>query len=106
MSLIEILVVTAIIVLMSAVVMPSISSYFQVSLNSAACDLANTVKETYQATLLTGAIHRMVYDLKGNSFWVESAPSGHFHLLESIEAEKKNQRKRSASKKIFSCNCE
>jgi prepilin-type N-terminal cleavage/methylation domain-containing protein len=73
-TLIEMLVVVALIALISAFAVPSISSYFQVSINSATRDLGTTVKEAYNSTVLTGRVYRIAYDLKTNQFWAESGP--------------------------------
>ncbi len=73
-SLIEVLVVLGIIVLMMTVALPTVSSYFQVSINSAARDLASRIKEAYNSALITGRVYRMAYDLKENTYWVESGP--------------------------------
>ena len=62
-TLIELLVTVTIIVFMSALALPGISSYFQISLNSATRELASTVKEAYNSTVVTGKIHRIAYDL-------------------------------------------
>jgi prepilin-type N-terminal cleavage/methylation domain-containing protein len=73
-TLIELLVVVALIALISAMVMPSVSSYFQVSLNSATRDIASIVKESYNSTVLTGRVYRVVYDFKKAQYWSESVP--------------------------------
>ncbi len=72
-SLIELLVVLGIIILISSLVIPSVSNYFQVSINSATRDLASTIKEAYNSTVITGKVHRVVYNFKERSFWVESS---------------------------------
>src|SRR5690349_12321582 len=46
-TLIELLVVLGIIVMISIMVMPNVSSYFQLSLNSASRGLGSTIKEAY-----------------------------------------------------------
>lgn len=73
-TLIELLVVLAIIVLISIMVIPNVSSYFQLSLNSATRDLASSIKEAYNSAVLTGKVHRMVYDLKNNTFGSSPVP--------------------------------
>src|SRR4051812_11821763 len=73
-TLIEMMVVIGIIVLMSVIAMPSVSSYFQLSLNSATRDIATTVKEAYNSAVITGKVFRLVYDMKDQSFWVENGP--------------------------------
>jgi prepilin-type N-terminal cleavage/methylation domain-containing protein len=85
-TLIELLVVVALIALISAMVMPSVSSYFQVSLNSATRDISSIVKESYNSTVLTGRVYRVVYDFKKAQYWSESGPP---NVLLDTEASKK-----------------
>ncbi len=54
--------------------------------------MASTVKETYNSTIMTGNVHRLVYDLKENSFWVESGPST--VLLDTKETKEKEERRK------------
>lgn len=92
-SLIEMLIVIAIITLMAVVTLPNISSYFKLSLNSATRDIASTIKEAYNAAVLTGRVHRIVYDFKESNFWVESGPKGHqLDTAESLEKEERRTR--------------
>lgn len=95
-TLIELLVVLGIIVLISIMVIPNVSNYFQLSLNSATRDLASTIKEAYNSTVLTGKVHRLVYDLKNNSFWVESGPVN--ALLHTKESQEKEEMRKKFSK--------
>lgn len=88
-TLIELLIVIALIAVMTALVIPSASSYFQVSINSATRDIAGKVKEAYNSTILTGRVYRVVYDLKENSYWVESGPTN--VLLNTEETAKKEE---------------
>lgn len=87
-TLIELLVVVALIALIAAFAVPSISSYFQISINSATRDIASAVKEAYNSTVLTGRVYRMVYSLKTNEYWVESGPP---NVLLDTEASKKKE---------------
>lgn len=91
-TLIEMLVVVAIIALISSLAMPSVSSYFQISINSATRDLATTVKETYNLSVISGRVNRLVYDLKEGQFWVESGPAD--ALLDTKQSKEKAARKR------------
>ena len=95
-TLIEILVVLAIIGLISATVLPSLTSYFQVSLQSAAREIASTVKETYNSTIVSGKVHRIVYDLKENQYWVESGPPT--ALLETRGSKEREERRKKFEK--------
>jgi type II secretion system protein H len=92
-TLIELLVVIALIGLITFVSLPSISSAFKVSLDSATRELASTVKEAYNSAMITGKVHRVAYDLKEGQFWVESGPAT--ALLDTqTSAEKKRRRER------------
>ncbi len=90
---IEVLVVLAIIVLMMTVALPTVSSYFQVSINSAARDLASRIKEAYNSAVITGRVYRMAYDLKENTYWVESGPP-QVLLNTKTSTEKEERRKK------------
>ncbi len=97
-SLIEMLIVIAIITLMAVFTIPSISTYFKLSLNSATRDIASTIKEAYNGAVLTGQVHRIVYDFKESTFWVEAGPKG--HLLDTATSlEKAERRKRFSRRK-------
>jgi type II secretory pathway pseudopilin PulG len=72
--LIELVVVIALIAIISVIALPSISSYFQVSIESATRQMASTFKEAYNASSLTGNVYRLAYDLKAGEYWVESGP--------------------------------
>jgi prepilin-type N-terminal cleavage/methylation domain-containing protein len=92
-TLIELLVVIALIALVSAFALPSVNSFFKLSLNTATREIAANVKESYNATLMTGKVHRIVFDLKEQKYWVEIGPAG--VLMETAETlEKQARRKR------------
>lgn len=94
-TLIEMMVVLGVIVLIFLIALPSVSSYFQLSLNSATRDLATRTKEAYNAAVISGRVFRMVYDLKTNSYWVEGGPSN--ALLDTKETKEKAERKKKFS---------
>lgn len=91
-TLIELLVVVAIIAIFSAIAMPTISSYFKVSLSSAAREMASTIKETYNSSVMTGKVHRIAYDIKKGNYWVESGPPT--ALLETKESKEREERRK------------
>jgi prepilin-type N-terminal cleavage/methylation domain-containing protein len=95
-SLIELLVVVGLIAVVSMLAIPSISSYFGVSMNSAAREIATTMKETYNATMLTGRVHRVAFDLKEHVYWAEIGPTT--MLLETKESKEKDERRRKFSR--------
>ncbi len=90
------LVVLGIIILISVVVMPTVGSYFQLSLNSATRDLATTIKESFNSSSVTGKVHRIAYDLKNHSYWVESASSQ--VLVETKQSKEREERRKKFSK--------
>src|SRR5271167_416324 len=91
-TLIEMMVVLAIIVLIALIAMPTVSSYFQLSLNSATRDIATHVKEAYNGAVVSGKVHRMVYDLKENQYWVEVGPTN--ALIDTKETKEKAERRK------------
>ncbi|MGK5085944.1 prepilin-type N-terminal cleavage/methylation domain-containing protein [Bdellovibrionota bacterium FG-2] len=95
-SLVEMMIVIALIALISTFVLPNITSYFKVSLNSAAREMASTIKESYNATVITGRVHRIVYDLKENKYWVEGGPAN--ALMETKESREREERRKRYAK--------
>lgn len=91
-TLIEVLIVVALIALISAIALPGISSYYQVSINSATRELASAVKEAYHSTVVTGRVHRIAYDLAKNEYWVESGPDT--VLLDTKETQERDSRRK------------
>jgi prepilin-type N-terminal cleavage/methylation domain-containing protein len=96
-TLLELLIVVAIIALVSVFALPNITSYFRVSLNSATREMASTIKEAYNSTVITGKIHRMVYDLDNAQYWVEVGPAN--VVLETKESREKAERRNKFRKK-------
>jgi len=96
---IELLVVVALIGMIGLFAIPSISSVFKVSLRSAARDLGTTIKESYNATVMTKRVHRLIYDIQENTYWVEAGPTG--MLMETEETRERDRRL-----KRFSSNAE
>ncbi len=92
-TLIEILVVFALISLITLFVIPSIGSSLKLSINSSCREIASIVKDTYSAAMVTGQVHRFVFDLKENKFWVESGPESLLlHTAKSLELEESRKR--------------
>jgi len=91
-TLIEMMVVMAIMALMAAMALPSISNFFNVSLSSTGRQFAGTIKEAYNATVITGQVHRLVYDLKEGTYWVEAGPPS--VLLDTKDSLKREERRR------------
>ena len=91
-TLIELLVVVALIALFVTFALPRLTSYFQESIKSVTLDIATIVKEAYDASLLTGRVHRIAWDLENQLFWVESGPG--VVLLDTEETRKKEEERK------------
>jgi prepilin-type N-terminal cleavage/methylation domain-containing protein len=95
-SLIELLVVVALMALIGTMAIPSISNVFKISLGSTTRDLATTIRYAYNAAMMTKKVHRLVYDLKENRYWVEVGPQS--MLMETEETRAKAERARRFAK--------
>jgi prepilin-type N-terminal cleavage/methylation domain-containing protein len=90
-TLVELLVVVALIGLIGAFALPSVTNFFKLSLNSTTREMASVIKEAYNSTAITGRIHRLVLDMKENQYWVEAAMGD--VLLDTDESRQKEQRR-------------
>jgi prepilin-type N-terminal cleavage/methylation domain-containing protein len=86
-SLIELLIVVAILGLVGMIAIPSISNTFRFSVQSTAREIATLIKDASNSAQVTGRVHRIAYDLKANQYWVESTADS--TLLKSDESKKK-----------------
>jgi prepilin-type N-terminal cleavage/methylation domain-containing protein len=91
-SMLELVLVIALIGLISTLTIPTLSNYFSISINSVARGIATSTRQGYNAAVVTGRVHRMVYDLDNNQYWVESGPPG--HLLDTEDSIQKELDKR------------
>jgi prepilin-type N-terminal cleavage/methylation domain-containing protein len=83
-SLIELLIVVAILGLVGLIAVPSISNTFRFSVKSTARELATLIKDASNSAQISGKVHRIAYDLKNQQYWVES--TGEMTLLKSEES--------------------
>lgn len=90
MTLLEILIVLAIIVVFAAMIGPNIASVFKVSVGSSSREIAGLAQETFNAALMNKRVYRLVVDFKENEYWVESGPDT--LLLESEDARTERER--------------
>lgn len=75
-TLIEILLVVALVGLLASVMVPNISGVFRVGLKSSVRRYSAIVKYAYDNAILTGRIHRIVLNLDEQSWRVEAANPG------------------------------
>ena len=92
-SLIELLIVVAILGLVGMIAIPSISNTFRFSVQSSAREIATLIKDTANSAQITGRVHRIAYDLKTDQYWVES--SSETTLLKSDESKEKAKENKS-----------
>lgn len=89
-SLVELMVVVALMALIGTMAIPSVSNVFKISLGSTTRDIATTVRYTYNAAMMTKKVHRLVYDLKTHQYWVEVGPQN--MLMDTEETRAKAER--------------
>ena len=75
-SLLEVAMALVLFSLLLAVALPSMSALTGAELRGTMSQLQGLTRDTYARTALTGNSHRIVFDLEGNAFWVESTDGG------------------------------
>jgi prepilin-type N-terminal cleavage/methylation domain-containing protein len=89
-TLIEILVVIALIALIMSVAVPNFNLALKVNISKTSRELATTIKSTYDEAILKGTVHRIAFDLNQNEYWVEVGPKDYLMKnLEQVEAERR-----------------
>jgi prepilin-type N-terminal cleavage/methylation domain-containing protein len=88
-SLIELMIVVAIIGLVGMIAVPTISNTFRFSVQSSAREIATLIQDSVNSAQITGRVHRLAYDLKNDQFWVES--TSEFTLMRSDESREKER---------------
>jgi general secretion pathway protein H len=97
-TLIELLVVVFLIGMIFLFALPKVTSIFRLSLDSSSREMASVIRDAYNATMVTGRVHRVVWDIGERKYWVESG--GTSLLLDTEESrEKASQRLRRKIKK-------
>ena len=96
-SLIELLIVVAILGLVGIIAVPSISNTFRFSVQSSAREIATLIKDASNSAQITGKIHRVAYDIKNSQYWAES--TGETTLLKGEDSVNYEKDKGSAFKK-------
>jgi hypothetical protein len=90
------MIVIALIGLISIFAIPTVSSYFRISLNTVAREIATVIKDAYNSTVVSGNINRLVYDLENQKYWVEMGPPT--TLLDTAETKEKEERRKRFSR--------
>jgi len=84
-SLLEILLVVALIALLAVVLVPRVSSVFRVGVQSSARRLASMVKYTYDQSVLSGKPHRILIDIDAQTWKVQISKDGKLPHKEAAE---------------------
>ena len=72
-TLIEVIIVIALLASLAAISVPAIRASTGANLRQAALEMASTLRYTYQEATLTNMTMRLAYDLDNNTWWVEAA---------------------------------
>ncbi len=88
-SLIELLIVVAILGLVGMIAIPSISNTFRFSVQSSAREIATLIKDASNSAQISGRVHRLAIDLKNQQYWIESTSQN--TLLKSDESREKEK---------------
>jgi type II secretory pathway pseudopilin PulG len=72
-TLIELVIVTSLLALMVAILIPSVSNITGANLKMAASKLAGTIRYTYDLAARKNTAFRVVFDLDEHQYWVESS---------------------------------
>lgn len=84
-TLLEILLVTALIAILAVVAIPKVASVFRVSVQSSVRRFAAMVKYTYDQSVMTGKVHRIHINLDDQSWKVEVTEPGKLPYQEAAE---------------------
>ena len=101
-TLVELLVVIALLAIITAISLPRVAGVFRVSLKNTSREMASTIRDAYHSTLLTQKIHRIAYDLDKNQYWVESAPKGTLLMKPKEDQRFENEERQNQRNKSFS----
>ena len=76
-TLLEVLIVLGIVSALAAMILPNLGLTPGSQMNHSLRDITTTLRATYDDTVLSGRIHRVVLEPKLGTFWVEQAPLGY-----------------------------
>lgn len=86
-TLIEILVVIALIALIMSLAVPQVTLALKVNISNTTRDLATTIRSTYDEAVLKGNVYRIKFDLDKNQYWVEQGERNYLVRTEAQEEE-------------------
>lgn len=84
-TLIEVLVVIGLIALIMAAAIPTLNVSTKAAIGDSAREFASLVRSTYDESVLTGQIYRVVVDIEHDQYWAEVGKKG--FLLRTAEQE-------------------
>lgn len=75
-TLLETILVLALFGAIAALILPNIGLTIDSRMAMALRELTGTLRSTYDHAVLTGRIHRLVFNLRSGEYWVEASPMG------------------------------
>lgn len=94
MTLIEILIVVALIAVFTTFALPRLRSNLNLNLKKQARLLSGTVQFLYNQAAVKNQVYRLRYDLDNHKYWIESSTDKILFKTEPEEEEERNQRER------------
>ena len=90
-TLIEILVVVALIGLIMSIAVPNATLALKVNISNSTRELASTIRSTYDEAVLKGQVYRLAFDIEKREYWVEQGDKD-FLLKTAEQQEAEDQR--------------
>lgn len=90
-TLIEIIIVLALIGLIATFILPALRRSIKSEMMDGIHNISSQIKLTYDDTIFTGRVHRMIFDIKNGTFWTEIAPEKFKGRAPVLTEESKNQ---------------
>ncbi|MEI6092992.1 MAG: prepilin-type N-terminal cleavage/methylation domain-containing protein [bacterium] len=94
-TLIEILIVLAIVGMIIGIGIPQVQRVFRTNLKSSAAKLSGLIRFAYDSSVVKGITHRIVFDFDKRSYKLEVSPKGDLISLDNEKAKKDAELKKS-----------
>lgn len=91
-TLLELIVVIAILGFIAVIALPKASNILRMSLSSTTREISSAIKQTYNAAMMTKRAYRLVFDIDHREYWVEMGPAT--WVLETKESLERAERKK------------